>query len=587
MARLEQKWNTGWETAMWKAGNGHKPALRSETADDRPREGKTDCALPRRLKSRRGRNGRIALAVLAAACLSWPAWADFKSGLKAVARQDFNTAYKELRPLAAKNHAGAQYNLGLMYQRGFGVEKEPREAFRLYGQAARNNHALAMNNLGVMYRKGESVQRDYGKALHWFRKAAGKTLVGKSNLGSMYLSGHGVEADYAEAVRWFRAAAKNGFAKSQYELGLMYEKGLGVKKSHDKALQWIRKAASQGYSGAIRWLRRGDSDTAKETAAKPEPAAAGGTSGSSGVSRCPGVPGVSWWGDVRHTKLIKYVERKHDGDWSAYSAKWEKHLTHMIELFDKQKGAAIPKDRVDLEKGEVLRAGAVTEDTVILSREDLALYIPKLVQRTAVHRCLVNEAASRRLAVPHRTANRAPSAGSEVRITRDVAHVTVATPRGPAVIKRSNRPDNTAVKRLLTAQRNCPSRCVQPHEAAESVATIGELETIQFLEMNIGYLIDVRIPALYRIGTIPGAVNLPYRLFARRLNRLGCTKGTFKWSCRHAKDIVVFCDGPGGYEASQTIRDIIRLGYPADRIKYYRGGMQSWTHLGLTVEKPH
>ena len=527
--------------------------------------------------------GRVVLAVLVAACVGFPAWAGYKDGLKALARQDFTTAYKELRPLTEKGHAGAQYNLGLMYQRGFGVEKRPREAFRLYSEAAQRGHALAMNNLGAMYRRGEGVPRDFAKALLWFRKSAKNTLVAKSNLGSMYLSGHGVEASYTEAVRWFRSAADNGYAKSQFELGLMYEKGLGAEKSHATALKWIRKAAAQGYLGAVRWLRQASSGEAREIDGQSEPTVTRKASVSSAATRCPAVPGVSWWGDVRHEKLIAYVERKHGGDWSAYSAKWEKHLAHMIDLFDRQKGAAIPKDRVDLEKGEVLRAGAVMEDTVILSREDLALYIPKLVQRTAVHRCLTNEAASHRLRVSR---DPAPGAGTEVRITRDVTHVTVATLRGPAVIKRANRPDSSAAKRLLAARRNCPSHCVQPHQAAEGVTTIGELETIHFLEMNVGYLIDTRIPSLFRVGTIPGAVNIPSRLITRRLDKLGCTKATFAWSCEHAKDIVLFCDGPSCYEASQTIRDIIRAGYPAAKIQYFRGGLQSWAHLGLTVEKP-
>jgi hypothetical protein len=31
---------------------------------------------------------------------------------------------------------------------------------------------------------------------------------------------------------------------------------------------------------------------------------------------------------------------------------------------------------------------------------------------------------------------------------------------------------------------------------------------------------------------------------------------------------------------------MIDAGYPAERISYYRGGMQSWRVLGLTVAQP-
>ncbi|HEB77112.1 MAG TPA: rhodanese-like domain-containing protein, partial [Methylothermaceae bacterium] len=36
----------------------------------------------------------------------------------------------------------------------------------------------------------------------------------------------------------------------------------------------------------------------------------------------------------------------------------------------------------------------------------------------------------------------------------------------------------------------------------------------------------------------------------------------------------------------QVIQLLISLGYPADKIKWYRGGMQAWLSLGLTTEKP-
>jgi rhodanese-related sulfurtransferase len=31
------------------------------------------------------------------------------------------------------------------------------------------------------------------------------------------------------------------------------------------------------------------------------------------------------------------------------------------------------------------------------------------------------------------------------------------------------------------------------------------------------------------------------------------------------------------------IKALLEVGYPAEKIKYYRGGMQAWTSLGLSV----
>jgi hypothetical protein len=55
----------------------------------------------------------------------------------------------------------------------------------------------------------------------------------------------------------------------------------------------------------------------------------------------------------------------------------------------------------------------------------------------------------------------------------------------------------------------------------------------------------------------------------------------------NAKTIVGYCNGywcgqtPGMYMRAKY--SLLNLGYPAEKLKYYRGGMQAWTSLGLTV----
>src|SRR5207247_434953 len=62
------------------------------------------------------------LAILAAGL----ARADFKAGLDAYQRADYATALQEWRPLAEKGDANAQYNLGLLYNQGLGVQQDFR-----------------------------------------------------------------------------------------------------------------------------------------------------------------------------------------------------------------------------------------------------------------------------------------------------------------------------------------------------------------------------------------------------------------------------------------------------------------------------
>ena len=82
---------------------------------------------------------------------------DFQDGLDAAQRQDYKTAYKLWLPLAEQGKAKAQYNLGVMYRDGNGVQQDYKEAVRLYRLSAKLGDASAQSNLGNNYALGEGV----------------------------------------------------------------------------------------------------------------------------------------------------------------------------------------------------------------------------------------------------------------------------------------------------------------------------------------------------------------------------------------------------------------------------------------------
>ena len=53
-----------------------------------------------------------------------------------------------------------------------------------------------------------------------------------------------------------------------------------------------------------------------------------------------------------------------------------------------------------------------------------------------------------------------------------------------------------------------------------------------------------------------------------------------------ALTLVMYCNGPWCGQSPTNIRTLLSYGYPADKIKWYRGGMQSWRSLGFNVVKP-
>lgn len=174
----------------------------------------------------------------------------------------------------------------------------------------------------------------------------------------------------------------------------------------------------------------------------------------------------------------------------------------------------------------------------------------------------------------------------KVGIASDRPTVTVETPDGPVEIGRDQNPEARLEGDWALTSRACPPFCIQPMTPAEGVTTIGELELLDLLEGGEAVVIDSRTRDWFEGGTIPGAVNLPYNEIGDRLGDLGCEADFDGWDCSEAKEVALFCNGLWCGQSPSAIRVMISLGYPAERISYYRGGMQSWRLLGLTVIQP-
>jgi TPR repeat protein len=95
-----------------------------------------------------------------------------EKGVAADEKGVYATALRLLRPLAEQGEASAQYNLGLMFDNGQGVQQNYATAVSWYRRAAEQGHADAQNNLGVMYAQGRGVPQDHATAASWYQKAA-------------------------------------------------------------------------------------------------------------------------------------------------------------------------------------------------------------------------------------------------------------------------------------------------------------------------------------------------------------------------------------------------------------------------------
>ena len=114
-----------------------------------------------------------------------------------------------------------------------------------YRKAAVQGSPAAQGILGVMYEEGIGVSKNPSESVAWFRKAADQgDSTAQKYLGDMYRRGAGVPTDLREAMKWYRKSAEQGDGTAQGMLGLIYERGLGVKRDLIQAYMWYTLASA-------------------------------------------------------------------------------------------------------------------------------------------------------------------------------------------------------------------------------------------------------------------------------------------------------------------------------------------------------
>ena len=192
--------------------------------------------------------------------------------------QDFKEAAKWFRRAADQDYLSAQLILAEYYEMGIGGITDLYEAFKWYHNAAEQNNAFGQFKVGMCYYCGIGTDWNFEEAVKWYRKAADQDyLPAQLSLAGCYEGGNGVEKDTAQAKKWLEKAANHQFkgdsinseetpnptslekeaqAKAQYNLGVYFENGIAGERDISKAKEWYRKAADNGYEPAQRALDR-------------------------------------------------------------------------------------------------------------------------------------------------------------------------------------------------------------------------------------------------------------------------------------------------------------------------------------------
>lgn len=176
-------------------------------------------------------------------------------------KQDIPKAFEYYTKAANGNDPQALFRLGNSFETGIVkdpkgkrddkdnilIQPNPKSALDLYRLAAQNNLAEAFYNVGVYYETGTVVDKDPQKAFAFHMKAATAGIPQAMNrLAGLYANGTGTTQDLVAAAGWYQRAADMGFAPAQIALGMLYEQGAGVRQSRTVAAGHYSDAAQQG-----------------------------------------------------------------------------------------------------------------------------------------------------------------------------------------------------------------------------------------------------------------------------------------------------------------------------------------------------
>ena len=138
---------------------------------------------------------------------------------------------------------------------------------------------------------------------------------------------------------------------------------------------------------------------------------------------------------------------------------------------------------------------------------------------------------------------------------------------------------------------------ISPIKIAPGIETYGELEVIDFMKRaqtdESLLLVDARMLEWYEKRTIPTSINMPFKSFDPKnadfeivLDTAGVEVDEGVYDFSGAKTLLLYCNGIWCPQSVWAIQNLLKIGYPKEKLLWYRGGMNSWTSLNLTTIVP-
>lgn len=148
---------------------------------------------------------------------------------------------------AAQGNAAAECNLGRYYVWKCDDGPSEQKGIKLLADSAEKNNTCALRSLAACYEDGIAVKKDLPRAIELYTKAAeNDDAYSQWKLGELYETGTGTKKDLKKAFTYFDAAARNGESRAEIEVATLYQLGGGVERNEEEALAHFRAAADRG-----------------------------------------------------------------------------------------------------------------------------------------------------------------------------------------------------------------------------------------------------------------------------------------------------------------------------------------------------
>lgn len=155
---------------------------------------------------------------------------------------------------------------------------------------------------------------------------------------------------------------------------------------------------------------------------------------------------------------------------------------------------------------------------------------------------------------------------------------------------------------------------MQPMHLGQNIETVGELEVLAHIKnaqkKPAEYiLVDARTEPWYKQMTIPTSVNIPFNKihyeedlesedfksktayqtyvenYQRLFEALNIKLINNGLDFSKAKSVIIYCNGSWCSQSPKAIFKLINLGYPKEKLLWYRGGLQDWLIYDFNVTR--